>query len=138
MIKPLPSKNPTQTNAWKSLQAHFNSSKNQHLKELFKEDSNRGNKFQISWKDFFVDYSKNRIDQKTLELLLELADEIGLKKAMNAYFDGQTINATEQRAVQHMALRMPANKTVMLDGENIIEDVQTVKQKIKNSKVLNK
>jgi len=79
-----------------------------------------------------VDFSKNRIDETTLKLLLDLAEEVGLKKAISSYYDGDTINATEGRAVQHMALRAPKTDTIVIDGENVVPEVDAVKQKIKD------
>ena len=139
MMKQLPSKNPTQTNAWKSLQAHYNDIKDKHLKTLFKEDPDRGSSFNIEWNDFFIDYSKNRVDQTTINLLIELSKEVGLKESIDAYFEGKTINATEQRAVQHMALRNSSDPKILIDNENIIDDIKQVKQKIKGftEKIIN-
>lgn len=96
--------NPTQTRAWKQLQSHFNTVKEVHLKELFK-DSHRAANFTIQWNDFYVDYSKNRITEETKALLLQLAEEAGLSGAIGSYFGGEAINATEGRAVMHTALR---------------------------------
>ena len=96
--------NPTQTNAWKKLQTHFEVIKDTHLTSLF-EDANRAATFTIQWQDFLVDYSKNRITEETKTLLVELAEEVGLSEAITSYFGGDAINATEDRAVMHTALR---------------------------------
>lgn len=96
--------NPTQTKAWGKLQAHFETIKDVHLKTLF-EDANRASEFTIHWEDFLVDYSKNRITEETKTLLLELAGEVELSDAIASYFGGSAINATEDRAVMHTALR---------------------------------
>ncbi len=96
--------NPTQTQAWKKLELHFESIKHTHLKTLF-EDKNRATTFTIQWRDFLVDYSKQRITEETKSLLLELAEEVDLSGAIASYFGGATINATEDRAVMHTALR---------------------------------
>jgi glucose-6-phosphate isomerase len=96
--------NPTQTRAWKELQAHYNAIKEVHLKELF-QGSTRAAEFTLQWKDFYVDYSKNRITAETKKLLLQLAEEVGLSEAIGSYFDGEAINVTEGRAVMHTALR---------------------------------
>jgi glucose-6-phosphate isomerase len=101
----LPKINPTTTKAWQALQAHFEEAKNLQLLDLFAEDANRGIDFSISWNDFFVDVSKNRITAKTRELLLQLAEEVQLKEAIKAQFSGEKINETEDRAVLHTALR---------------------------------
>lgn len=127
----LPSQNPTKTKAWKALQDHFNTTKNTHLKELFASDKERGQKLTIKWEDFYVDFSKNRIDDTTLKLLLDLAKEVGLDSAINSCFKGDIINATEGRAVQHMALRAPKTDTITIDGQNVVTEVDAVKQKIK-------
>ena len=97
--------NPTTTESWKKLQAHFSQVQPQHLKTLFKENPNRASEFSIHFEDFFVDYSKNRITQETMDLLLELAEEVELKEAIDQYFQGENINETEGRAVLHTALR---------------------------------
>ncbi len=96
--------NPTETHAWKKLQAHFDTIKDTHLKELFK-DEGRAATFTIQWKDFLVDYSKNRITEETKSLLIELAEEVGLTEAIASYYGGEAINATEDRPVMHTALR---------------------------------
>ena len=131
-MKTLPSQNPTQTNAWKALQAHYKTCKETHLKTLFKENPNRGSNLSIQWNDFLVDYSKNRIDQTTLDLLVDLANEVDLKNAISACFNAETINVTENRAVQHMALRAPSDKQILIDNKNVTEDITVVKAKIKN------
>lgn len=101
----LPKINPTQTQAWKNLEKHFEAIKADNMNAWFEENPKRGKDFQISWENFYVDYSKNRITKETLELLLDLAKETDLKKAIHSYFEGEAINETEGRAVQHMALR---------------------------------
>ncbi len=128
----LPTINPTTTEAWKKLQQHYQETKDVHLKELFSKEENRGKKLSILWNDFLVDYSKNRITDKTLKLLLELADEVGLKDAIKSYFGGELINQTEGRAVLHTALRAKKGDKVLLDGVNIIDEVFEVKEKIKS------
>jgi glucose-6-phosphate isomerase len=127
----LPTINPTATKAWNNLLVHFNNTKNTHLRDLFASDNDRGNKFSLKWNDFLVDYSKNRIDGETMALLLELAEEVGLSKAIECYFGGELINQTEGRAVLHTALRAKKGDTVLVDGENVVEEVYQVKQKIK-------
>ena len=101
----LPSINPTTTEAWSKLQTHFSEIKEVHMMDLFKDDIERVDKMNISWKEFQVDFSKNRITDKTISLLLELAEEVGLKKAIELQFEGSKINQTEDRAVLHSALR---------------------------------
>ncbi len=123
--------NPTTTDAWKALTAHQSKTKSTHLKELFKADAERASKFTVKWNDFLVDYSKNRIDDETLKLLLQLADEVHLKDAIQKYFAGDTINETEGRAVLHTALRAKQTDTVLVDGVNVVNEVYEVKDKIK-------
>ena len=128
----LPTINPTATKAWNNLLVHFNNTKNTHLRDLFASDNDRGSKFSLKWNDFLVDYSKNRIDGETMALLLELAEEVGLSKAIEGYFGGELINQTEGRAVLHTALRAKKGDTVLVDGENVVEEVYQVKEKIKS------
>lgn len=123
---------PTTTQAWKKLQQHYQETKNVHLRELFSKEEGRGQKFSIQWNDFLVDYSKNRITEETLELLLQLSNEIGLQDAIGSYFGGEPINQTEGRAVLHTALRAKKGDTVMVDGVNIVDEVFEVKEKIKS------
>ena len=123
--------NPTTTKAWEKLQQHFQTMQTASMKEMFSEDASRAAKFHIKWEDFLVDYSKNRINQETINLLLELANEVNLKQAIASYFDGQAINQTENRAVLHTALRSPEKATVLVDGKNVMPEVYEVKNKIK-------
>ena len=101
----IPKVNPTNTNAWRKLEAHFNKVKGDHLQEYFQSNPERAKSMAISWNDFFVDYSKNRVTHETLEYLLELANEVHLKEAIEAQFTLEHINETENRAVGHTALR---------------------------------
>lgn len=123
--------NPTETKAWKGLENHFEAVKNVHTKTLFEKDPQRAEKFSIRWNDFLVDYSKNRVDEKTIELLLQLAEESGLKDATEKYFSGDAINVTEGRAVLHTALRADETETILVDGQNVMPEIQAVKQKMK-------
>ena len=127
----LPKNDPTATKAWKKLLAHYQKNKDVHLKDLFATDTDRGKKFTFQWNDFLVDYSKNRITEETLSLLFELAEEAGLKEAINSYFEGDLINQTEGRAVLHTALRAKKEDRVLLDGKNIVDEVFEVREKIK-------
>ncbi|PWL40101.1 glucose-6-phosphate isomerase [Flagellimonas aquimarina] len=127
----LPKTNPTTTKAWKKLTDHFEKIKTEHLREMFAADEARGKKFTLLWNDFLVDYSKNRITEETLQLLLELADEVGLKDAITSYFEGELINQTEGRAVLHTALRAKKQDKIYVDGKNIVAEVYEVKEKIK-------
>lgn len=123
--------NPTQTKAWNDLASHFNTAKDDRILELFKSEENRAEDFFIQWKDFAFDYSKNCISDNTRALLLELANEVNLKGAIDNYFSGDLINETENRAVLHTALRAKASADIKVDGENVMEEVNAVKAKIK-------
>ncbi|WP_103863791.1 glucose-6-phosphate isomerase [Aquimarina sp. I32.4] len=127
----LPTINPTTTKAWQDLKSHYETIKHAHLKDLFKQDPERANVFSIAWQDFYIDYSKNRIDSTTKKLLLDLADQTGLKEAIQHYFEGSVINETEERAVLHTALRTPSTHEIIVDGKNIIPEITDVKEKIK-------
>lgn len=122
---------PTTTEAWKKLTNHFNDTKENHLSTLFATDSNRANDFSIKWNDFLLDFSKNRITKETLKLLLQLADEVNLKDAIQKYFRGDLINETENRAVLHTALRAKKSDVVLVDRENVVTEVYLVKDQIK-------
>ncbi len=128
----LPTIDPTTTEAWKKLKQHYQETKDVHLRELFSNEEGRGKNLSIHWEDFLVDYSKNRVTNETLKLLLELANEVGLTEAMKGYFDGELINQTEGRAVLHTALRAKKGREVFVDGENIVDEVFEVKGKIKS------
>ena len=123
--------NPTSTTAWNEIQNHFETMKNVSMKNMFEEDSSRASKFHIKWNDFLIDYSKNRINQETMDLLVKLANEVHLKEAISGYFEGEIINKTENRAVLHTALRAPEKAVVNVDGQNIIPEIYEVKSKIK-------
>ena len=124
--------NPTTTIAWQKLQKHFQEMQNASMKEMFNEDKTRAAQFHLHWNDFVVDYSKNIVNQETLNLLLELANEVQLKDAIAKYFEGDIINQTENRAVLHTALRANATSKIAVDGENVIPEIFQVKEKIKN------
>ncbi|MDA0178149.1 glucose-6-phosphate isomerase [Mesoflavibacter profundi] len=128
----LPKINPTTTNAWKNLQEHFNQVKDLKMKSLFAEDADRADKMTIKWEDFYVDFSKNRITEETINHLLELAKDCKLEEAIKAQFDGEVINQTEGRAVLHTALRASKEEVFNVDGKNVIPEIVQVKEKIKN------
>lgn len=127
----LPQNNPSGTIAWEKLRQHFSDIQYIEMKELFSLDERRVDKMSINWEDFYVDFSKNRINEKTLELLLELAEEVELKKAIDQYFSGELINETENRAVLHTALRDFDSKEILVDNQNIIPEIEAVKNQIK-------
>src|SRR5690554_5779885 len=129
---PLAAKNPTNTTAWNELQEYYNSFKDRQIKELFEKDPERANKFTLKWNDFLVDFSKNRIDDTSFELLQKLAKESNLENAIQKYFGGDLINETEGRAVLHTALRTGKFDDVRVDGENVVPEVYQVREKIKS------
>ncbi|MEC4004256.1 glucose-6-phosphate isomerase [Flavobacterium sp. SUN052] len=122
--------NPTSTNSWQNLKNHFSKMQNNSIKEMFENDADRAAKFHIQWNDFLIDYSKNNINQETINLLLKLTDEVNLKDAISKYFDGDIINQTENRAVLHTALRAPESANVLVDGKNVIPEIYAVKRSI--------
>ncbi|WP_291870189.1 glucose-6-phosphate isomerase [Maribacter sp.] len=129
---PLQKINPTETKAWKKLTEHFKATKNTTLKELFANKASRALDYTIHWEDFLVDFSKNRMSQETLDLLLDLAKEVELKDAIDKYFTGDIINETEGRAVLHTALRAKKTDSVLVNGKNVIPEVYKVKEHIKS------
>ena len=123
--------NPTETEAWKKLAAHFEQVKNTHMHDLFKTDPLRTEKMHIEWNDFLVDYSKNRVTDETMSLLLSLAKEVDLADAIQKYFDGDCINQSENRAVLHTALRASEKEAIFVDGVDVVPEISAVKHKIK-------
>lgn len=124
--------NPTTTQAWAKLTAHFDEMKQQHMSSMFAEDTDRFNQFSISHRDILLDYSKNRINQTTINLLIELAKELNLQDGINQMFHGNVINETEQRAVLHTALRQQSDEPVYVNGENVIPQIRAVQSQMKN------
>ncbi len=120
-IKPLPERA-----AWKALTEHNQRIKEQHLRGLFAEDPMRGDRFAVEACGLFLDYSKNRVTAETLKLLVQLADESGLRARIEAMFGGEKINATENRAVLHVALRAPKAGSIIVDGQNVVPVVHDV------------
>ncbi len=123
--------NPTQTVAWSALEQH--KADNLNIPQLFAEDANRFDKYHLNFEQqILVDFSKNAINQKTLELLRQLANECGLASATEAMFSGQKINRTENRAVLHTALRNRSNTPVLVDGKDVMPEVNAVLAKMKD------
>lgn len=120
----------TQSPAWKALQAHHGEVAGLHLRELFAADPKRGTKLTAEGCGLYLDYSKNRITEKTLELLLALAGERGLRGRIDAMFRGEKINITENRAVLHVALRAPRGEKILVDGEDVVPNVHEVLDKM--------
>ncbi len=123
--------NPVQTKAWTALQDHFNQDNTSDIKSLFESESNRAKDFSIQWNNFYVDYSKNALSKKTMDLLIDLSKEVGLSEAIAHYFNGTAINETESRAVLHTALRDKDATPINVDGENIIPQIREVKAQMK-------
>ena len=123
--------NPSQTNSWRKLSDHYREIEPVQMKDLFAADPDRFKKFSIRFKDLLVDYSKNRITEETLVLLIGLAAETGVKEAIESMFTGQNINTTENRAVLHTALRSRTETPLLVDGENVRPEINAVLQKIK-------
>jgi glucose-6-phosphate isomerase len=116
----------TQRKAWKSLSDHSKKIKKLHLRELFADDSKRGERFILEAAGLFLDYSKNRITEATLKLFMKLAQECGLRERIDAMFRGEKINVTENRAVLHVALRAPRDASILVDGKNVVPEVHAV------------
>jgi glucose-6-phosphate isomerase len=116
--------------AWKALEAHHQKVKEVHLRQLFADDPTRGERMTAEAVGLYLDYSKNRLTDETLELLRQLADESGLRARIDAMFRGEKINITENRAVLHVALRAPRGASIIVDGENVVPQVQAVLDKM--------
>jgi glucose-6-phosphate isomerase len=116
----------TQLSAWKALEAHFEKIGKEHLRELFAKDPDRGTRLTAEAEGIYLDYSKHRITDETLKLLLKLAEESGLKARIEAMFRGDKINITEKRAVLHVALRAPKGEKIVVDGEDVVPAVHEV------------
>ena len=128
----LPKINPTETNAWKELNRHQSEMNQVQMKELFKNDPRRFDKMSIQLDEILFDYSKNILNEKTLELLFQLADESQVKVAREAMFSGEKINLSENRAVLHTALRNFSPKSITLDGGDIMPEVREAREKMKS------
>jgi glucose-6-phosphate isomerase len=118
--------------AWKALEAHFEKLRDLHLRKLFADDRERGDRFGIEDVGLYLDYSKNRITSETISLLLQLADECGLRAKIDALFRGEKINITENRAVLHVALRAPKGASIIVDGQDVVPEVHAVLDKMAN------
>src|ERR1700751_5722789 len=112
--------------AWASLEKHYEKLKHPHLRQLFAEDRNRGNRFAVEGAGLYLDYSKNRIVDEALRLLLQLAQESSLREHIDAMFRGDKIKVSENRAGLHVALRAPRGASIMHDGRNVVPDVHAV------------
>ena len=112
--------------AWAALEAHHQGLKKLHLRQLFAEDPGRGGRLAVDAAGLHLDYSKNRITDETLQLLMQLAAESGLREAIDAMFRGDRINVSERRAVLHVALRAPASASIIVDGQDVVPEVHAV------------
>jgi glucose-6-phosphate isomerase len=126
-VEPLPNRK-----AWKALEAHYKTVGRAHLRELFAKDPTRGERLVAEAVGIRLDYSKNRITDETLDLLIQLAEESGLRARIDAMFRGEKINTTENRAVLHVALRAPKGASIIVDGENVVPRVHEVLDKMSN------
>jgi glucose-6-phosphate isomerase len=126
-----PSINPTKTQAWPLLQQHYNDLQATTMKQLNATDANRFQQFSLCADDLVFDYAKNIITQKTMDLLVQLANECQLPEAIKAMFDGEKINVTENRSVLHVALRNFSDKAFLVDGKNVMPDIEAVQQQMK-------
>jgi glucose-6-phosphate isomerase len=125
MIAPL-----AERQAWKDLAAHYQKVRDLHLRKLFADDAKRGERMTAPAVGLFLDYSKNRITDETLQVLLRLADESGLRARIDAMFRGEKVNVTENRAVLHVVLRAPRDASIVVDGENVVPRVHAVLDKM--------
>jgi glucose-6-phosphate isomerase len=116
--------------AWKALEAHHRKIRELHLRKLFTDDPKRGERFATEAAGLYLDYSKNRITDETVKLLLQLAEECGLRARIDAMFRGEKINITENRAVLHVALRAPKGASIVVDGKNVVPQVHVVLDKM--------
>jgi glucose-6-phosphate isomerase len=112
--------------AWQGLAAHAQKARALHLRDLFANDSERGHCFTAEAVGIYLDYSKNRITDETIRLLMQLAEESGLRQRIDAMFRGEKINRTENRAVLHVALRAPRGTSIVVDGTNVVPGVHEV------------
>ena len=116
----------TQHPAWQALAAHYQQTKGLHLRELFAKEPGRGERLTIEAAGIYLDYSKNRITDETIDLLLQLAEQSGLRARIDAMFAGEKINRSEKRAVLHIALRAPKEQSILVDGEDVVPGVHAV------------
>src|SRR5277367_2867536 len=120
----------TQLSAWKALESHYQQIKDVHLRSLFADDATRGERLKAEAAGIYLDYSKHRITDETLSLLLKLAEESGLRERIDAMFRGDKINVTEKRAVLHVALRAPKGEAIFVDGVDVVPEVHAVLDKM--------
>jgi glucose-6-phosphate isomerase len=129
-VEPITGKSAVKRPAWKALEDHYKSIQKTHLRNLFADDPKRGERLTVEALGIYLDYSKNRVTDETLELLLQLAEASGLQARIDAMFRGEKINITEKRAVLHVALRAPRGTSIVVDGENVVPAVHAVLDKM--------
>ncbi len=125
-VEPAVGRSTTRQSAWNALASHHKEVSKLHLRQLFEVDLTRGERMTVEAAGLYLDYSKNRITDDTLRLLLQLAEESRLRARIDAMFDGEKINITEKRAVLHTALRAPKGATILVDGKNVVPEVHAV------------
>jgi glucose-6-phosphate isomerase len=126
-----PAKRPSvKRSAWSALASHYNSASKLHLRELFADDPRRGERMGIEAVGLYLDYSKNRVTDETLKLLVQLAEESGLRARIDTMFSGEKVNITEKRAVLHVALRAPKDASILVDRKNVVPEVHAVLDKM--------
>jgi glucose-6-phosphate isomerase len=129
-VQPLTKRPAAKPNPWKTIAAHHKTVANLHLRQLFNDDPKRGERMTLQAAGLYLDYSKNRVTDETLKLLLQLAEAAGLRDRINAMFSGEKINITEKRAVLHVALRAPRDASILVDGKNVVPEVHAVLDKM--------
>ena len=128
----LPRINPLKTKSWEELKNHFNDISSQSISSFFNSNSNRFKDFSIKFGDLLLDFSKNRLNEKTLEIFENLAQEVKLDDAIESYFNGEKINETEKRGVLHTAIRDQSDNEIIYDGEDIIKKIKTERERVFN------
>ena len=121
----------TQSKAWQDLAKHYESIKHTHMRELFADDENRFEKYSLQINDLLYDYSKNRIDDETLQLLMQLARDVDLPEWIEKMYNGEAINHTENRAVLHTALRDRDGLPIQVDGVNVLPEILEERKRVK-------
>jgi len=129
-VQPLTKRPARKRSGWSALASHYKAVSKLHLRQLFTEDPQRGERMAVEAVGLYLDYSKNRVTDETLKLLLELAEQSGLRSRIDAMFSGEKINVTEKRAVLHVALRAPRDASILVDGKNVVPEVHSVLDKM--------
>src|SRR5215469_12303769 len=130
--QPQVKKRAVKQSGWKALTAHYKAVSKLHLRQLFADDPKRGQRMAVEAVGLYLDYSKNRVTDETLKLLLQLAVECDLRARIDAMFSGDKINVTEKRAVLHVALRAPKNESIVVEGKDVVPEVHTVLDRMTN------